>query len=91
MDENTKISRNPNRLYSRLDDEIVMIDLDTGKYYRLNETGTRIWDFAKKAGISLGEIATRISKEFEVDRATSLKDLVYFMKTIENKKVFTTE
>lgn len=50
--------------------EMVLLQLKSMRYYSLNLTGTRIWQGLKQ-GLSLGEISRRLQAEFEVapDRA----------------------
>jgi hypothetical protein len=59
--------------WRKLRDELVLMHLDTGAYYSLNETGIIIWQ-----GIADGrpyeEIIARITEEFEVDRETVVRD-----------------
>jgi hypothetical protein len=46
--------------------EIVLLQLESMRYYSLNLTGTRIWQGLKQ-GLSLGEISRRLQAEFEVE------------------------
>ena len=39
-----KYQRNKNTVASKLDDELVMIDIDLGKYFSLNQVASSIWD-----------------------------------------------
>jgi coenzyme PQQ synthesis protein D (PqqD) len=49
----------PDVVYETFDDEIVVVNLDTGNYYSLSGTGPAIWaDLA--GGFDIDEIATRI-------------------------------
>jgi hypothetical protein len=43
-----KYIRNSKALSGRLHDELVMMDLDQGKYFSLNPVATRIWDLLEK-------------------------------------------
>jgi hypothetical protein len=53
---------------------MVLLDVDLGTYYGLNEVGTRAWSLLAE-GATLGEIEVRLLAEFEVDRATLEADL----------------
>ena len=54
--------------------EMVLLDVDLGIYYGLNEVGTRAWTLLAE-GATLGEVEERMSAEFEVDRPTLHADL----------------
>jgi hypothetical protein len=43
-----KYIRNSKTISGRLHDEMVMMDLDQGKYFSLNPVATRIWDLLEK-------------------------------------------
>jgi hypothetical protein len=59
----------PNVVYETFDEEIIVVNLDTGNYYSLSGTGPKIWiDLAH--GFSMDEIVRRIQSrhtgEFDV-------------------------
>ena len=47
-----------------LDDEAVILDLQSGEYFGLNETGARIWELLEQHDTS--EIAQLLAGEFDV-------------------------
>ena len=58
--------RIPEHVLSRkLDDEMVLLNLDSGEYFGLNDTGTRVWELLAD-GRSREEVADRLTDEFEV-------------------------
>lgn len=52
-------------LFRKLDDEIVLLDLDSGEYFSLNDTGARVWELLGE-GLAAEEIADRLAREFAV-------------------------
>ena len=68
----------PTQVMSRLvDDQTVLLDLESGMYFGLEGVGKRIWESVSE-GRSLGEIAEVISSEFEVDEDQALADAITF-------------
>lgn len=57
------------------DGDLVILNLDSGDYFGVNEVGARLW-----AGLAAGrtprEIALELGEEFDVDARTLLDDLV---------------
>ena len=51
---------------ANMDGEIVMMDIDRGKYYCFNKVGSRIWKLIEKQ-ILVGELVSMLLNEFEVD------------------------
>lgn len=54
--------------------EMVLLDVDLGTYYGLNEVGTRVWALLVE-GENFGKVEERLLAEFEVDRPTLEADL----------------
>lgn len=67
-----KYIRNNNTVSGRLHEEIVMMDIDKGKYFSLNEVSTRIWDHLEKP-LSLTQICEKLQAEYEVSEDVCLK------------------
>lgn len=53
---------------------VVILNLESGLYYTLNEVGTKIWELLSK-GHNLDEIAELIQGEFEVSKPLVSKDI----------------
>jgi PqqD family protein of HPr-rel-A system len=54
------------QLASELGGEAVVLDLASGTYYGLNETGARIWSLLESP-ITVGDVCRQLRQEFEVD------------------------
>lgn len=55
----------PSVVTTTFDDESVLLDLSSGRYFSLNETGTRIWQLlCEEAG--LDEIVSTLAAEYRV-------------------------
>jgi len=60
----------PEALVATLSDGAVLLNLQTKRYFSLNETGTRIWELVQQAADEESIVATMI-REYEVDEATA--------------------
>ncbi len=58
--------RNSKTISGRLHDEIVMMDLDQGKYFSLNPVATRIWDLLEKP-LGTDELCVVLIDEYDVE------------------------
>lgn len=61
-----KYIRNSQTLSGRLSDELVMMDINKGKYFSLNKVATRIWDLLEKP-LDLQKLCETLRLEYEVD------------------------
>lgn len=67
-DRSTKYIRNSKTISGRLHDELVMMDLDQGKYFSLNPVATRIWDLLEKPATA-DELCGLLLADYEVNEA----------------------
>lgn len=49
--------------------EVAMLNIESGNYYHLNETGTRIWELLETP-LKGSELCDRLQAEFDIDRET---------------------
>ena len=61
-------------LYSEIDSEAVILDINTGTYFGLNEVSNRIWQLLQSPA-SESEIVTQILTEYDVTQEEAEKDL----------------
>lgn len=68
----------PPKVLSRvLDGEAVLLHLETGSYFGMNEVATRAWELIQNAtgGLTYEQLKTALLAEFEVDGETLDRDL----------------
>ena len=81
MTLSTIVERNHEIDATNLDGEKVIMDLEKGQYFMLNEVSGYIWELMKTP-ISMEAIITSLMNEYEVERAeceASVKDLLHNM------------
>ena len=59
------VGRNAAMIFTDLDDTVVMMDPDKGRYYELDPVGTRIWTLLEAAR-PVGEVCDALVEEYEV-------------------------
>jgi hypothetical protein len=64
-----------NQVYSRLGDEVAILELDQGVYYGLNDTGSFLWNLMQKP-VRVNEMRAALVEEFDVDAEIAEKDLL---------------
>jgi hypothetical protein len=65
----------PDVVFRQLDEEAVLLDLKSGKYFGLNEVGTRIWQLVAE-GRPLAEILETLDREYAAERGVLERDLL---------------
>lgn len=75
---NSIVQRNPKLIANQMDGEIVMMSIDNGEYYGLDEVGSRIWELMDKP-VSIEELIDSLVMEFEVSREECFQDTLEFL------------
>jgi hypothetical protein len=78
------VQRNPKLLANQMDGEIVMMSIDNGEYYGLDEVGSRIWEIMENP-VSIHNLVEQLMAEFEVDYDDCLRDTKEFLEDLLNK------
>jgi len=71
-------------LDSKIDDETVMMDIDQGSYFGLNETGTWIWALLKEPTV-VADLCDRLMEDFDVPREQCEQQVVGFLEELLNR------
>ena len=69
-----RYERNKKTISGRLHDEIIMMDMEQGKYFSLNSTATAIWELLDKP-LSAEELCDRLAEEYEVEKEKCIEDV----------------
>jgi len=72
--EMIKFIRNSKTISGRLHDEMVMMDIDQGKYFSLNNSATVIWEKLENP-LSLEELCNILMDEYDVEAEQCMNDV----------------
>jgi hypothetical protein len=70
----TEISRSPSVLTAEVDGEIVMMSIEQGRYFGLDDIGSDIWK-RLEAPCSFAALIDRLAADYAADRATIAADV----------------
>ena len=73
--------RNPGQLSADLDGEVVILSIDNGRYYDMNEVGSRIWALMERP-ISVAALIDLLVGEFEVEREICQEEVLAFLREL---------
>ena len=73
--------RNKEVVWRILGDDCILLHLESGIYYTLNEEGRMLWE-ALDGENKLAEIRAKIMEQYEVDAGTIQKDLIEIMEDL---------
>ncbi len=70
----TNLKPNPDIIFTVVDEEAILLEQNSGKYFSLNHVGTRIWVLLGEYG-QLDEVFEQLLIEFDVEPDQLRKDL----------------
>jgi hypothetical protein len=88
--DSSLISRRPGLLAGRVDDEVVMMDSNDGKYYGLDPVGSMIWDILEKP-VYFSSIIDILEEAYDVRREQCQSDVLEFLRNLYNMKLVVIE
>ena len=75
MDAETRLQHSPNATFQIVADEAILIHLNTGVYYSLNDVGTSFWNLMDGQR-TIAQCADAIAAEYSAPRDVVLQDLI---------------
>lgn len=73
-----KFTQNRKIIHSKIGDEVVMMDMDSGFYFGLNTIGSAIWD-KLASPITANELVEVLMNEYSVERIVCESDTHEFL------------
>lgn len=82
----TVISRSETLLSNNLGDDVVMMDIEQGAYYGLEEVAARIWELTEKP-VSVASICETLTAEYDVPKQKCEQEVEKFLDDLLNRNV----
>lgn len=82
-----RIAVAPNVAATPLPGELVLLQLDTGHYYGLDEIGAKAWACLVSEGLSIGDAAVKITAEYEAGLVQVQGDLLALVDSLERARL----
>ena len=73
-----------------VDDELVMLDIDAGKYYGLNGIASAIWRNLEE-GIRVEDLCTRLCENYDVGMDQCSAEVLLFLRELETRNLISVE
>ena len=78
LDLATRLRQHPEQIVAEADGEVLMMHIDSGNYYGLNEVGSFLWN-RLNTPMSVRELCDAVLAEFDVDEEACVADAVRFL------------
>lgn len=84
MDGNTKLIRRNDIMTADMNGSAVTMDMMSGKYYNMGETGGVIWNLLESEK-SVNEVVDALTAEYDISKEQCMKDILPFLETLVDK------
>jgi hypothetical protein len=76
-----RVRLNPEVLAQRVENDLVLVHLDTNQIYNLNDSAARLWELLE-AGLDLDQAKQQLTQEFEVSMERLEQDIAAVLKSL---------
>lgn len=82
----SKIQQDKGLVCSTINDEVVMLSIELGKYFGLDRVGSLIWE-SISAPTLVSDVVLQMSDMFDTGHQTCEKDVIEFLEDMIEKKI----
>ena len=86
IDQHTYVKRNNDVFANEIDGEVVMMNIQTGKYYGLDEVGSRIWEMMEYK-IQVKNIIEQLQMEYDVSEKQCKTDVLNLLNDLKSNQL----
>ncbi len=86
MTEQIRYLQNKEIIQSKIGEEVVMLDVESGFYFGLNSVASIIWSLLEKE-IAFDELISQLMSQFEVERALCEQDTQELLDQLLEKNI----
>ena len=80
------ISRNTGILANQVGNEIVMMDMEKGKYFGTNRTGSYIWQVLETP-MTFASLCSRLAADFNITEEKCMEEVSVFLQQMQNEGI----
>lgn len=84
INNSTRLKRKSGLMTANMNGSAVMMDIATGKYYNLGETGGRIWALLETPATAM-ELIRKLTDEYDVTEEQCQQDIMPFLQQLTEK------
>lgn len=90
MNDQTILKRKSGLMTANMNGSAVMMDIATGKYYNLGETGGHIWELLEQP-TTLSNLIQRLTTEYDVSAERCRADVLSFLQQLVDRDLLITD
>lgn len=84
------VVRSPEQVSGDLDGKVVLLSIENGEYYNMNEVGSRIWALLENP-MTVAELVGHLTDEFEISAEVCQQEALAFLEQLNKDKLLQVE
>ncbi len=77
----------PNVMHETIDDEVVIVNMGSGAYFSLVDSGARIWSLLGNAGMTLEQLVDALAMRYAADRSVLSAAAATFIEQLREEEL----
>ncbi len=83
---NTLLRRNPDQVFSEIDDEVILLSIKNSEYYDLNRIGSEIWHLLRNE-TTFRNLLTQLMQTYDVSEEMCMNDTRSYLHEAIKKEI----
>ena len=88
IESNTRLERHPDLVSTQVEGEEIILSIENGQYYGLNDVATRIWELLKSP-LAFEELLTQLQSEYDVTPDQCQSDTLTLLNKLQDESLIT--
>ena len=84
------VVRSPDQVSGDLDGRVVLLSIENGEYYNMEEVGSRIWALLETP-LTVAALVERLLEEFDVERERCEREALAFLEQLRKDRLLRVE
>jgi Coenzyme PQQ synthesis protein D (PqqD) len=90
INSTTIVSRDPSMIAADVEDSIVMLNVELGRYFELNSVASAIWNLLDQPR-SVSDLHAALLEQFDVEPQQCEREMLEFLKIMIDRGLFITD
>jgi hypothetical protein len=86
----SQVQRSKDQLAATVDREVVILSIERGSYYGLDDIGSEIWELIEKP-VAVGALCDALTTKYDADRMTVERDVLALLEKLLAEGLITAE
>lgn len=87
LSRDSLVRRAEGQVFTELEGEVVLLNIETGRYYGMNAVLSRIWNLIGDGPVSVSDLVSRLLEEYEISSEECERDLLEALERLKGEEL----